>query len=554
MRRWEEKRIADISEYILVTHIVCILIFLMIVFSFYNVDLGIYLTPSLTLLSTIFCLGIIFYVARNLIPKLFNNRSKKDELFLLVVIFPLTFAFLWYSRDFCGAKVLIVIPVIIAATAFGKLVGAGVAVAASALLFLMDYGIFSTMSPGVFQSNVILASVTILLAWLVGGLMEVERNTQQELLKLADYDQLTGLYNHRYIQEKLVASLHKAAIENIPLSVVLLDIDQLKYYNTVYGYQYGDELLNLIGHLLLNRSNEGLYAAARYGNDEFMLVFPGKDKKAVMEFTKDIRKEIEARVIDFFKIKGIATYKPFSISEGVAGYPEDGTEALPLIRAAEDDLFRRKYSKGMPRLYQSVLSEISSLKVSDAFAYLQTFITLINAKDRYTYGHSERVMSYAMAMAEKMGIDEDTKEFLRYGAFLHDIGKLEIETMVLTKEGSLKKKEWDIMRNHTVLGSEMIQAVVSFKDIVSIIRSHHENYDGSGYPDGLKGDDIPILARIVRLADSFDAMTSERPYRKALSFDEASIEIKKNAGTLYDPNLVDLFLSTVKNVYKKAIS
>ncbi len=553
MRRWEEKRIADISEYILVTHIVCILIFLMIVFSFYNVEFGLYLPAGLILLSTVFCLGIIFYIARNLIPKLFNNRSKKDELFLLVVIFPLTFAFLWYSRDFSGAKVLIVIPVIIAATAFGKFVGAGVAVAASALLFLMDYGIFSTMSPGVFQSNVIMASVTILLAWLVGGLMEVERNTQQELLKLADYDQLTGLHNHRYIQEKLIASLHKAASENTPLSVVLLDIDQLKYYNTVYGYQYGDELLNLIGHLLLNRSNEGLYAAARYGNDEFMLVFPGKDKKAVMEFTKDIRKEIEARVIDFFKIKGIATYKPFSISEGVAGYPEDGTEALPLIRAAEDDLFRRKYSKGMPRLYQSVLSEISSLKVSDAFAYLQTFITLINAKDRYTYGHSERVMSYAMAMAEKMGIDEDTKEFLRYGAFLHDIGKLEIETMVLTKEGSLKKKEWDIMRNHTVLGSEMIQAVVSFKDIVSIIRSHHENYDGSGYPDGLKGDDIPILARIVRLADSFDAMTSERPYRKALSFDEASIEIKKNAGTLYDPNLVDLFLSTVKNVYKKTI-
>jgi len=235
MRRWEEKRIADISEYILVTHIVCILIFLMIVFSFYNIELGLYLPAGLILLSTVFCLGIIFYIARNLIPKLFNNRSKKDELFLLIVIFPLTFAFLWYSRDFSGAKVLIVIPVIIAATAFGKFVGAGVAVTASALLFLMDYGIFSAMSPGVFQSNVIMASVTILLAWLVGGLMEVERNTRQELLKLADYDQLTGLYNHRYMQEKLVTSLQKAAIENTPHSLVLLDIDQLKYYNTVYG-------------------------------------------------------------------------------------------------------------------------------------------------------------------------------------------------------------------------------------------------------------------------------------------------------------------------------
>lgn len=547
MRHWEEKRSVEISEYILVTHVMCLLIFLMVILSFYNESFGVKLTPFLTVLFSLFLIGIVFYVNQSFLPKYFYNQKSAAEIFLVSVILPLTFAFLWYTKDFSGAKVLIIVPVIIASTAFGKTIGAGVAVSASALLFLLDYAVFSAIPPGIFQANVIIASVTILLAWLVGGLMEVERKTQQDLLRLADYDQLTGLYNHRYIQEKLAVLLHDTDRRNTPLSLVLMDINQLKYFNTVYGYQFGDELLSIIGQLLLDISDKGIYAA-RYGNDEFMLVLLEKNKETAAEIIKDIQKKIEARVKELFDSKGINPYKKFCISEGLAGYPEDGIEPLPLIRAAEDDLFRKKYSMGMPRLYQSVVSEINNLKVSETFAYLQAFITLINAKDRYTYGHSERVMSYAMVIAEKMGIDGDTKEFLRYGAFLHDIGKLDIETAVLTKGGCLNENEWDIMRNHTILGSEMIQMVVSCNEIVSIIRSHHENYDGSGYPDGLKGKEIPLLARIVRIADSFDAMTSERPYRSALSFEDALKEIEKHAGTFYDPELVAVFLSTVRNI------
>jgi diguanylate cyclase (GGDEF)-like protein/putative nucleotidyltransferase with HDIG domain len=467
----------------------------------------------------------------------------------LIIVFSLTFAFLWYSKNFYSAKVLILIPVIIASTAFGKYIGIVTAILSSALLFVFDYEFTKGLTDTVFQANLIIGSVAVLSAWLVGGLIEVEKKTQQELVKLADYDQLTGLYNHRYLQEKLAATLENAFQKNTTVSVVLLDIEQFRYYNAVCGYQQGDALLTAIGALLQQELREPYYAA-RYGSDEFMLVFPGLNKSMASEIAAGIEKMIQSLVIPR-SVGPKSCLQPFMMSAGAAGFPEDGIAALPLIRAAENDLFRNKYSRGKPYLYQSVLSEISSLKIKDAFPTLQSLVTLINTKDKYTFGHSERVMSYALALAEKLGLTEDEKDTLRYGAYLHDIGKIEIETAVLRKETSLDEDEWKMMKSHTVRGSEMILPLAAFKEIVPIIRSHHENYDGSGYPDGLKGRDIPLVARILRIADSFDAMTSDRPYREALSFARACEELKKYGGSYYDPELVAVFLGTVEEVYRK---
>jgi putative nucleotidyltransferase with HDIG domain len=160
-------------------------------------------------------------------------------------------------------------------------------------------------------------------------------------------------------------------------------------------------------------------------------------------------------------------------------------------------------------------------------------------------------MSYSSALAEKLSLSEEEKDTLRYGAYLHDLGKIEVESAILNKAGSLTEEEWEVMKKHTVLGSEIVRPLLFFQDISPIIRSHHENYDGTGYPDGLKGEEIPLLARIVRLADSFDAMTTDRPYRKALTFSQACQELRKNAGKHYDPYLVDLFLEAVSEVYEK---
>jgi diguanylate cyclase (GGDEF)-like protein/putative nucleotidyltransferase with HDIG domain len=570
MHGWEEKRAREIKDYILNSQVISLLIFAMIIFSFYNLKLGENITnfSKGSIALFVLCIVVIVYVTRQILPKItLLNQAKIDEILLIGLIFPLTFAFLYFSKDFFGAKVLIVVPVMITATAFGSYWGTGGAVMASALLFFLDYLIFHRLPPDVFQTNLIVSSVTILSAWLIGGLMGVERKTQQELVKMADYDYLTGLYNHRYLQEKLASFLpetspvaknnpssatpKKAAPGSGKLTLVLFDINQFKYYNTLWGYQKGDEFLAAMGKLLLDEVKNPAYVA-RYGGDEFILVLPETDKQAALPLAHDLIEKMTTAVTSCLPEEERAKcLKPLTISVGMAGYPVDGKAVLPLIRAAEDDLFRIKYSLDKAYLYKSVLSEISALKIKDAYPALQAFVALINARDRYTFGHSERVMSYAVALGEKLALSEEEIDILRYGAYLHDIGKIEIEASVLNKEGALDKAEWETMKKHPVWGNEIVQMMVALNEIGPVIRSHHENYDGSGYPDGLKEENIPFLARILRLADSFDAMITDRPYRKALEFSEACLELKRHAGTFYDPRLVKPFLVAVRGVYKK---
>lgn len=547
MPDWTRKRAEEVAEIVLAAHVLSLLILLMIVASFYNFRLGAQIDSRGSVVGLLILATGAVYLGRKLLSQLpFVSQPRLDEVLLLAVVFPATLALLWYSHGFFAAKVLIVIPATIAAVAFGSYVGTVMAALAGGLVFLLDYKIYARLPAEVFQTNVIVASAAILLAWLVGSLMAVERRTQKELSSLADYDQLTGLINHRCFQEKLAFSLEEAARKNSPLSLILLDIDQFRYYNMTYGYQKGDEILAAVGELLRQKLGEPFYAA-RYGSDEFALVLPGKERDQALEIAEEIRQEIVNRVTACLREHRPApSFRVPSVSSGLATYPADGEGVLPLSRAAEDDLFRAKYSKGKAYLYKSVLSHISTLKIQDAFPSLQTFVALINARDRYTFGHSERVLAYALALADKLSLSEEEKITLRYGAYLHDIGKIEVGTDVLNKSGSLTENEWEIMKQHTVWGSEILDPLAAFREVAAIVRSHHENYDGSGYPDGLKAEEIPLLARIVRIADSFDAMTTDRPYRKALPVSDALRELTKHAGTFYDPSLVELFLIAVK--------
>lgn len=551
MRDWEKKRIEDISEHVLVTHIACLLIFIMISFSYFDFRLG----SNMSILSAqamfIFCLITVVYISRYLLSKItILSQARIDEVLLLIIIFPSTFAFIWFSGDFLAAKVLIIIPVIIAATAFGKKAGMGTALLASALMLLIDYFVFAAWPRNVFQASLIVALVSSILAWLAGGLLEVERKTQQELIKLADYDQLTGLYNHRYLQDRLALSIEESVKNNTPLTLAMFDIDQFKYFNTCCGYQKGDKILAAIGNVLAKTITPPSYAS-RYGDDEFLLVFPGQKKEDLNSTLEYINKLIKLEVRSI--LQDTALFQPFSISLGTASYPVDRDSAFPLIRAAEDDLFRVKYSKGTDYLYQSVLCEINALKITEAFPALQALISLINAKDRYTFGHSERVMTYSLSLAEKLQLPQEEMDKLRYAAALHDIGKIRIDTSILNKPTTLNEEERAIIQNHTVWGAQLVETLPAFEEIVPLIRSHHENYDGSGYPYGLKGEEIPFLSRILRIADSFDAITTTRPYRVALSCSDACQELRKKSGVYYDPELVYIFLDVVKDAFNKAV-
>jgi putative nucleotidyltransferase with HDIG domain len=177
---------------------------------------------------------------------------------------------------------------------------------------------------------------------------------------------------------------------------------------------------------------------------------------------------------------------------------------------------------------------------------LRSLISIIEAKDSYTKGHTERVASYAMALANRLSFDEETLRTILFGALLHDIGKMGVLDQIIQKPGPLTEAEWELMRAHPVVGAQIVEKMEFLTGTIDIVRHHHESWNGKGYPDGLRGENIPLLARIVTVADSFDAMTTDRPYRKALSLDEAVRRLEEASGVQFDAELVKVFVKYVR--------
>ena len=205
--------------------------------------------------------------------------------------------------------------------------------------------------------------------------------------------------------------------------------------------------------------------------------------------------------------------------------------------------------KNRVETYVSVLDELKrdlNEEENALVASIKTLISIINAKDKYTYSHVERVVIYSRLMAKKLGLSEDEKKQLIYGAYMHDIGKINIPNEILTKKMRLTKEEWEILKQHPKDGVEIIKSVNSLKNVVPLILYHHERYDGFGYPVGLKEKEIPYLARVLTVIDSFDAMTSSRPYNKRKTYDEGLIELERCSGTQFDPEIVGIFSEVVK--------
>jgi putative nucleotidyltransferase with HDIG domain len=179
-------------------------------------------------------------------------------------------------------------------------------------------------------------------------------------------------------------------------------------------------------------------------------------------------------------------------------------------------------------------------------ATLKTLISVIEAKDPYTKGHTERVAAYAVAIANRLRLSEPERRRITFGALLHDIGKLGVTENILHKEGELDTTEWEVLRSHPEIGARVVNKMEFLTGTADIVEHHHESWDGSGYPSGLKGEEIPLGARIVAVADSFDAMTTDRSYRRALSIDEAIERMNKAAGTQFDPKIVRLFVRHIR--------
>ncbi len=386
--------------------------------------------------------------------------------------------------------------------------------------------------------------------------------TNKKLKQLALRDPQTGLYNHRYFEEVIEAEFYRAKRYAHPLSVIMLDIDYFKSINDVYGHQFGDLVLKQLARLL-RRLVRRYDIVTRFDGEEFVIICPGADGSQAYILAQ--------RLLDAINLYSFGDKRQsveLKLSIAVASYPEDKiVEGMDLIKVTEQILNEVK-EQGGNRVYSSAdtkkkkrsplsknaedFAEIKFLKekiyklnkkanqnlIESVFAFAKT----IKLKDRYTGEHVERIVHYTTEIARALNLPKDEIERIKQASILHDLGKIGIGEKVLLKKSKLNRREYDEIKRHPQIGVDIIRPIQFLHSIIPLILYHHERWDGAGYPRGLKGEEIPIGARIVAIADVYQSLISDRPYRKAYPKEKAVEIIKRGSGTQFDPQIVNVFL------------
>jgi diguanylate cyclase (GGDEF)-like protein len=358
----------------------------------------------------------------------------------------------------------------------------------------------------------------------------------------ARIDELTELFNRRHFEERLKEEIARHSRYGGVFSLVLLDLDNFKTYNDIYGHPSGDKLLNQIARTVKRSIRTG-DRAFRYGGDEIIVILPETTMEDAYTVAERIREQIAAEM----EAKEIAV----TCSIGLASYPADGVISGELVTVADTALYYAKRTGGN-RVYLS--SKILSAPVAEAgidargagLSAVYALASAVEARDSYTFGHSRKVNTYAVLLAEAIGLPPDEVSRISTTALLHDIGKIGVSDKILNKKGKLSDEDWKAIKLHPRLGANIVGNVPSLVSCTVGILYHHEWWDGSGYPDGLAGEQIPLEARILAIADAFAAMTSDRPYRDALCNDKVTKELKRGAGTQFDPKLIEAFVHLVE--------
>ncbi len=391
--------------------------------------------------------------------------------------------------------------------------------------------------------------------------------------KFANTDTLTSLYNHRGFQEVLANELKIAEATNTELSVIMFDINNISKINRELGHAKGDEVIKLLAEKVKQnmRSND---KAGRYGGDEIAIILPNTGTSDAKYLAEYITYTLSCCFVD--------DVGPVKVSVGISTYPECSANQEKLLILAEQAMYisqAKGYKEGMSAIISSsdfnfwddaalnsfaeviakrhaqlginfeeelvhkfnneqIISQNHLMELANSLA------GAIDAKDPYTKGHSTSVSRYSEALARAINLPEDEVQRITLGALLHDVGKIGIPENVLKKPGKLEDDEWEIMKQHPVIGAEkVLMPNEALRDLIPMVKYHHEHIDGSGYPEKLKGEEIPLSARIVAVADAFHALISDRPYRKGLGVEKACEILKDGAGKFWDKDLVRHFIA-----------
>lgn len=354
---------------------------------------------------------------------------------------------------------------------------------------------------------------------------------------LAERDSLTGLLNHGGIHRRLEEEVSRAHRYGRQLSFLIIDLDDFKLFNDTYGHPAADRVLVQVSRLLL-QLKRGPDILGRYGGDEFVAILPETDAQGAMALAERLRAALASN--PYIAPNGLTV--PVRASLGIATYPQDASTAQALVAHADANLYESKQQDNESIMTGQLLLR-EGLVRAGSFGVLDGLVTTVHRKDRYTRRHSEDVTNYAISLARALGLSEEDQRTLRIAGLLHDVGKIAVPDRILRKPGLLSEAEYAIVKQHTAFGEMIIKDVPNLQDVLAAVAAHHERVDGRGYPHGLRGEDIPLLARILAIADTYSAITSDRPYRAARSAEEARNELLRVAGSQLDPRLVEVFLS-----------
>jgi diguanylate cyclase (GGDEF)-like protein/PAS domain S-box-containing protein len=388
--------------------------------------------------------------------------------------------------------------------------------------------------------------------------------TNEELKRISLVDAETGLYNHRFYNDTIDREFQRASRSAQPLTVIMIDIDYFRSINDVYGHEFGDIVLKQFAEQLTKMLRR-YDMVIRFGGEEFVIISAGLDREKALGLSH--------RILDALSLFNFGTAKQtvkIKITMAVASYPEDKiTKAADFMNIASNILEKAKEAGGN-RVYsssevkkfksdvydESAPADITNLKgrihelakhekqalIESIFAFAKT----IEIRDHYTGEHAESTVRYATRIAEELKLAPDEVESIKEAATLHDLGKVGISDKILLKKSKLTKREFEEIKKHPQIAADIIRPMKFMHDIIPLVLYHHERWDGKGYPAELKGEEIPLGARIIAIADVYQALTSNRPYREAYKKKEAIEILRKGAGTQFDPAIVKAFLRVLE--------
>lgn len=364
----------------------------------------------------------------------------------------------------------------------------------------------------------------------------------QALLDASRRDPLTGTLNHGALVGLLAAEIERARGDGSGLGLALVDLDGFRLLNDTHGHRAGDEaLLAVVGQLESTFADQLLMG--RFGPDEFLLVSATHDAEGLRPMVQEFIDGLATVELQFDGTERL----PITVSVGMATYPAHGASVTTLLSSTVRSLEDAKSSGGNAVRIARLDAEADPEGAS-SFDVLKGLVIAVDTKDRYTKRHSEDVARYAVFIAERLGLDEEAIQTIHVSGLLHDIGKIGIPDQVLRKPSRLTAQELEVISQHVVLGEMIVRDLPDIDRVREGIKYHHERWDGRGYVEALRGDDIPFVGRILAVADTFSAMTTTRPYRKALSVEEALRRLGDAAGTQLDERLVAAFIHGIETV------